>query len=303
MERYVAIIGGANVDIRGCPIGRLIERDSNIGTITRSAGGVGLNIARNISLLGEQVVMLTALGCDGDSTIIEGVCKNSGIDITRAVRGERTATYLYIEDELGDMRLAINDMGVCELIDRAYVARYAEVIKKAAAVVIDANIDSKTIAYAALLSKGPVFVDTVSAEKALRVRDALQFGIHLKPNILEAGALCDREICDKDGAVAAAKEIIEKGASDVCISMGASGALFCSRDECEFLDVQPCNIVNATGAGDCMSAALVVSYLHGMSARERLKFAQTAAAICMESPMSVNESLSFEGVLRRALHE
>ena len=48
---YAVIIGGANMDICGAAIGTLISKDSNIGKIGSSSGGVARNIAENLALL------------------------------------------------------------------------------------------------------------------------------------------------------------------------------------------------------------------------------------------------------------
>ena len=49
---YIVVVGGTNVDIQGFPKDRLILRDSNIGSVKVSLGGVARNIAENITRLG-----------------------------------------------------------------------------------------------------------------------------------------------------------------------------------------------------------------------------------------------------------
>ena len=48
---YVVVVGGANMDIAGRPHGPLVPRDSNIGSVRLSHGGVGRNIAHNMAFL------------------------------------------------------------------------------------------------------------------------------------------------------------------------------------------------------------------------------------------------------------
>lgn len=40
-DRYVVVIGGMNMDICGRPTGTVVDRDSNPGVVSMSAGGVG----------------------------------------------------------------------------------------------------------------------------------------------------------------------------------------------------------------------------------------------------------------------
>ena len=41
MEEYAVVVGGMNMDICGMPAERPLMRDSNIGQIKQSIGGVG----------------------------------------------------------------------------------------------------------------------------------------------------------------------------------------------------------------------------------------------------------------------
>ena len=47
---YVVVVGGANVDICGRSWEPLVPADSNPGLVSMSIGGVGRNIAHNLSL-------------------------------------------------------------------------------------------------------------------------------------------------------------------------------------------------------------------------------------------------------------
>jgi pseudouridine kinase len=64
MAYKISVIGGTNLDIGGRPSESLRLRDSNIGTISRSAGGVGFNIAKNLAERGTTVSLVSALGDD-----------------------------------------------------------------------------------------------------------------------------------------------------------------------------------------------------------------------------------------------
>ena len=59
---YAVVVGGVNVDIGGRSFAPLIGADSNPGTVSVSLGGVGRNIAHNLSLLGADVRLLAAYG-------------------------------------------------------------------------------------------------------------------------------------------------------------------------------------------------------------------------------------------------
>ena len=99
--RYVVVVGGVNIDIGGQSFSSLVTADSNPGRISMSLGGVGRNIAHNLSLLGTDVRLLTAFGDDIHGQRIISSCAELGIDISHALRVSDcpTSTYLYVADE------------------------------------------------------------------------------------------------------------------------------------------------------------------------------------------------------------
>ena len=70
----VAVVGGVNMDIGAVSAEALVARDSNPGHVTTSLGGVGRNIAHNMSLLGLDVRMVTAFGDDLHAQRIAASC-------------------------------------------------------------------------------------------------------------------------------------------------------------------------------------------------------------------------------------
>ena len=113
---YAVVVGCANIDICGKSFRSLIERDSNPGLVRISYGGVGKNIAHNLSLLGKKVYMLTAIGGDSFSAGLRRNCEGAGIDMSRTLTAidEISSIYLFIADEKGDMRLAVCDAQISE---------------------------------------------------------------------------------------------------------------------------------------------------------------------------------------------
>ena len=71
---YAVVVGGVNMDIGGRPSHKLVPADSNPGAVRMSLGGVGRNIAHNMSLLGMDVRLLTAFGDDMNAQRIAASC-------------------------------------------------------------------------------------------------------------------------------------------------------------------------------------------------------------------------------------
>jgi len=81
---YVTVVGGMNMDIGGWPSEELVAQDSNPGRVRMSPGGVGRNIAHNMSLMGLDVRLLTAFGDDVYAQKLAAVCGELGIDISQS---------------------------------------------------------------------------------------------------------------------------------------------------------------------------------------------------------------------------
>ena len=291
---YAVVVGGVNVDIGGRSFGKLVAADSNPGRVSISLGGVGRNIAHNMTLMGLDVKLLTAMGEDVYGSRIISSCAELGIDISHALRLPEcaTSTYLYIADESGEMALALSDMAVCDRITPAYLAANQQVLQNAQVVVADTNIPAETLVYLAENCTVPIFCDPVSTVKAEKLRPILDRIHTLKPNRLEAELLSGVPIREKQDAEAAAKKLIQKGVQRVFISMGADGVCAATAQEQLWLPNLPSNMVNTTGCGDAFMAALVWAYLQGMSLRETAMAGLAAGSIAMESPETINPAMS-----------
>ncbi|NLF27911.1 MAG: MarR family transcriptional regulator [Clostridiales bacterium] len=305
MDDAIAVIGSANIDIGGYPSGALVDGDSNPGRVRLSLGGVGCNIARNLALLGANVRFLTALGGDSFAADVERALSGLGIDLSLALRvpSENTSTYLFIVDGRGDMRAAVNDMGIYRHQTRAYFESVLPALNACRAVFLDANLSEDAIGFLAESVRAPIFADAVSAAKAIKLRRALGLLHTLKPNRMEAELLSGVRITDIRSAGEAARKLLDAGLKRVFITLGADGA-YCA-DECEafYAPALPARVRNATGAGDAFAAAVAWAWLNDFPLRRACLVGNAAAAIAAESEETVSTLLSAEAVERRIMEE
>ena len=291
---YAVVVGGVNVDIGGRAAAKLVEADSNPGTVTVSLGGVGRNIAHNLTLLGTDVRMLTAYGDDLYGQRIASSCGELGIDINHALRvsGANTSTYLYIADADGEMALALSDMEVCNRITPAYLAANLPMLQNAQVVVADTNIPAESLQYLADNCTAPLFCDPVSTTKAMKLLPILHKIHTLKPNLLEAELLSGVKVQTKADVEKAAQVLLEKGVRRVFISMGAKGMYAATEKEKLWLANLPGNRVNTTGCGDATMAALVWAYLEGTDLKNTALAGLAAGSVAMESAETINPAMS-----------
>ena len=298
---YAAVVGGANMDIGGISLAPLVAEDSNPGTVTMSLGGVGQNIARNLSMLGVDVRFLTALGNDLYGQRIAAASSELGIDITHSlqVADAATSTYLFICGQDGDMALAVNDMAICDRISPAYLQSNLPLLNNAQVVVVDTNLPAESLEYLCSHCTAPIFSDPVSTIKGEKLRPLLGKLHTLKPNRMEAELLSGVEIKDEASLRLAAKTLLATGLHRVFISLGSHGVLAADQQRMLLLPPSKAVMRNATGAGDAYMAALTWAYLEGMDLTQTAASAACAAAIAIESTQTINPRLSSDAVRER----
>ena len=295
---YAVVVGGVNVDIGGQSFAPLVPSDSNPGTVRLSLGGVGRNIAHNLSLLGTDVHLLTAYGDDLHGERVAASCSELGIDLSHALRipGGSTSTYLYLADDRGEMALAVSDMEICKKITPGYLAGQLPLLQNAQVVVADANLSEDSLEFLANNCPVPLFVDPVSTVKAKKLLPILGKIHTLKPNRLEAELLSGVHIESQKDLEKAADMLTELGVHRMFISLGADGVYAAMGQERLHLKNLPGKMVNTTGCGDAFMAALVWAYLEGMDLKNTALAGLAAGSIAMESSETINPKLSAHDV-------
>ena len=297
---YVTVVGGMNMDIGGRPYKKLVAKDSNPGAVRMSPGGVGRNIAHNMSLLGLDVRLLTAFGDDVYAQKLAAVCGELGIDISQSpvIPGGHTSTYLFVNDESGDMQLAVSDMDIYDHLTPQVLQSRRQLLDGSQVVVLDTTLPAETVAWVAKNCRAPIFADPVSSAKAEKLRPVLGRLHTLKPNRIEAELLSGVAISDDASLRRAADALLETGLHRVFISLGADGVFAADRSgQVLHLPAPEGNIVSTTGCGDSFMAALAWAYLQGSDLERSARAGLAASTITMASADTINPAISEEALL------
>ena len=300
---YVTVVGGMNMDIGGRPNQKLVGKDSNPGTVRMSPGGVGRNIAHNMSLMGLDVRLVTAFGDDVYAQKLAAVCGELGIDISQSpvIPGGHTSTYLFINDEEGDMQLAVSDMDIYENLTPRVLESRRQLLDGSHVVVLDTNLPSESIQWVAENCRAPIFADPVSTAKAVKLKPVLGKLHTLKPNRIEAELLSGVSITDDASLRKAAETLLDTGLHRVFISLGSDGVFAADRSGHQVqLPPLPGTMVNTTGCGDAFMAAITWAYLQGTDLTDAVRAGLAASVIAMESAETINPAMSEDALRQRA---
>ena len=198
------------------------------------------------------------------------------------------------------MLLAVNDMAIIERLTVDAMQASAAMLKRAALLVVDANLQRDTLAWLlATASEAPVFADTVSAAKAERLQEHLEHVHTLKTGTIEAEALTGLPANTVKQLHKVAADLHARGVQRVFVTRGEKGVFFSDGSEQGSYSSKPerLEIRNAGGAGDAFLAGLVYSWLQGWDLAQSLRFASATADITLTHAGTNHPDLSVQRVI------
>ncbi len=298
MKKSVVVVGGTNTDLCGESYSTIVREDSNIGKVTFSPGGVGHNIALNLSLMGEDVKFITAIGSDVFGSFIKESLSSS-LDITHSLyTNERSDIYLYISEPCGDMYVAVNDMENIKRLDEAFIRGKKEIIESADAVIVEANLNPGTIKEVTAAASSLVLADAVSTLKIDRLVPSFENIDVFKPNLMELEYLYKKRIESEDDLKDALYSVLDKGVGAVLLTLGKRGALYASRKKTIYSPAGRIEAVNTTGAGDSFLAGFAFGLLEWDNEETALRAATAASGITILSPDTVSKDMKRESIYK-----
>lgn len=284
----IVVIGGANVDMSGHVNDDVKRYDSNPGKISTTYGGVGRNIAENLSRLGLDVKLVTALGDDYHGERMVKYCESVGIDmsLTKKYSGERTSIYMQILNEIGELDVAVADMQVMNKLDKHVIADYHHYLTGAKAIVVDCNVDVSVISYLSDHYGDKLFIDPVSITKARKINESLNKAYCITPNVYELDQLGEGMNLEERMT-----DLVQKGVTHVVVTQGSKGVTYYDK-RLHLRSAAPADINNVTGAGDAFVAGLVYGFVKGESFGLSVDYGLKLAKLTVESSTTVSEKLN-----------
>lgn len=296
-ENYVTVIGGSNMDIQGFPSNPLVMHDSNPGKVDLSMGGVGRNIAENLSRLDVNTKLVSAIGNDLYGNTILSECKNLNIDVNDCFVSDEYSTSIYVSilNDSKDMQLAISHMDIIEKLDESFIHSKHKSINDSKAIVIDTNLSKEAIDFITRShSNLPIFVDTVSTAKCIKIKDILNRFEGIKLNKYEAETLSGIKIENVDDAKKSCEYFIEQGVKSVFITLGGDGVYCANKEKSLLIPGVKIDIVNATGAGDAFMSGILYGFMNDLDIEKTAKFAVGASILALSHKNTINPNLSVD---------
>lgn len=296
MKQKVVVIGGTNTDLCGESFAPIVGSDSNIGKVTFSPGGVGHNIALNLSLMGEDVTFITALGGDVFGSVLrENLALK--LDISHSLfTNHRSDIYLYVADSDGDMYVAVNDMENIKRLDETFIKEKKEVISAADTVIIESNLNKETICEICSYKRGLVLADAVSTLKVDRLVPSFEKIDVFKPNLMELAYLYGKEINSDDELKKALYSLLERGVGAVLLTLGKKGSVYFSPGKVIYCPSRRIECISSTGAGDSFLSGFAFGMIEWGDEEKAIRAATAAGEITIKSPDTVSKEMNGEKI-------
>lgn len=295
----IVVIGGASLDIKGRLRRDFMPGTSNAAAIQISVGGVGRNIAENLSRLGTSVALIAAVCADDFGRAILQQTEAAGVDMSYMVTTceQRSSSYIAILGPDGGLLAGLDDSAAGRTITPEYIRQHAALLQGADMVVIDANV-ARTTAEAILeicaTADVPVTLDPVAFGLADRFRYQVGRFFMVTANEIEAEALSGLPVRDLPGAITAAQKLVDLGVGVALITQTDGGTVYASGDEVGHIPPQRPEVVDPTGAGEALAATVIYGLTNNIPLAESLQLGQIAATVTLRSPETVAPELTLE---------
>jgi len=297
----IVVVGSSNTDMV-VKTEKIPSRGETVtgGQFVMAAGGKGANQAVAAARLGAEVTFVARTGADmfGDQAVENYRKEGIVTDLILRDPQNHTGVALILVDAQGENLIAVAS-GANHALSPSDVEQAAERIRGADVVMLQLEIPLDTVRRAVELAAEagvPVILDPAPAAP---LDDALLARVtYLTPNESEAEGLTGIRVDDEDSARAAARQLRDRGARHVIVTMGTKGALIAGPNQTTMV---PCHRVEAkdsTAAGDAFNGGLAAALAAGASLDDAVRQASLVAALSV-TRMGAQPSLPTRAELNR----
>lgn len=259
-----------------------------VAAVRNTAGGKGLNVARNVKLCGEKV-LATGLVGGYNGKYLEFLLKKDKIDYRfEHIQGETRSCINILDPKYSSTEYLEPGCEVSEEEEQEFLKNFPEIIKESDVITISGSVPkgmSKDI-YKKMIEQikaagKQVILDTSGEllERGIEEKPTM-----VKPNQDEIELLFNTKIENREQVIHYARELYKKGIPYVVISLGGDGALLvCEKGV--FQGKPPkVEVENTVGCGDSMVGAFAVALSRNYEPEEALKYAVSVATANAMSP-------------------
>lgn len=299
MSKPIICIGAALVDDLYHAHETMLMHTTNEVTQTRTAGGVGRNIAHQLSILNIPVQLISVFGKDSDGDWLKQVCIEAGIKLDASIMDAQvTGKYTALIDKDGSMFTALLTNAALHLITPEYLQQREALLASAAYILVDANISVESVNWLIRFTNMNgirMIIEPSSVPPAKKISRCDFEGLYLiTPNEDELPALCSEAATTIDEQV---QELFNRGVQYVWLHKGKLGSALYKKTETLQLNAPTANVVDCTGAGDGSVSGFILSKYFGKDNLNSMRTAHTLSAEILQVQGAIATHLTQEKLL------
>lgn len=302
MGERVLIVGATLIDVKGKPTAGLEPGTSNPSDIRVTRGGTARNVAENLGHYGAEVTLISAVGQDptGDRLINQTARAYVNVDYVQQIAGEHTGAYMAVLETNGSLSVALDDVRVMNHISPDFLNSNRSLFSDADMVMVDGSLTldaMKTAVSLASQYEKPLCADPSSARLAYKLRPYLPHLHLVVPNEVEAAELCQFSLLDADDPnkiLHLARMLVHEGVKHVVLTLSDFGLDYATADETGYIPPRYSEMVDSTGTGDAVTAAIMFGMLNNLPTIEAMRLGAAAASLTLETAETVVPDLSLD---------
>ncbi|MGI6549934.1 MAG: carbohydrate kinase family protein [Syntrophomonadales bacterium] len=288
MKPRAAVIGTVFMDCKGFARQLYDPYGRNLGSIKFVHGGVGRNVAQNLSLLNLEVFFVSTID---DSALGEEVARRLrqtqvNLDYLGVSKSHGMGLWLALLDQQGDLAGSISQMPDLTLLQEMVDNRGQEIMERVSHVVLEIDLNAEIAKKVIKISRQhnkPVYGIPGNLDVVLKHRDLLSHIECFICNDVEAGRLIGKNITGSEinEVLQELKALVKReGLPSMVITLGPRGSVYAdSRTGDE--GYQPAfetRVVDSSGAGDAFFSGTVAGLIRRLPLREAVVLGSKVAS-------------------------
>ena len=276
----IVVIGSLNADlvVRAPRFPRPGETLQGEDLVT-IPGGKGANQAVAAARLGAQVAMVGCVGADQFGAMLIENLKRNGVDTRRVRRDGAAATgsAMIVVDAHAQNSIIVSP-GANGRVRQDDLG--PEALAGARLLILQFEIPMEAVAHAARLARQQRVRVILNPAPAREMPEELLRSVHvIVPNETELARLAGRDVKGRAALESAARSLVERGASNVVVTLGGRGALIVTRLGRKYVPAYKVKPVDTTGAGDAFIGGMAFALAGRKSLQDAVQYGCACGAL------------------------
>lgn len=301
MQKPIICVGAILVDELIHARHSILQATTVDAKITKTAGGVAHNIAKQLSILGAHVQLISVFGNDSDGDWLKQSCSTAGVKIDASITKEGiSGRYTGVLNVDGSLYTAFLSNAAVEMVTPTHLEKHQDLLLTAQYIMADANTSVESMNWLLQFSKKtgiPFIIEPVSVPPASKLKDMDLNGLYMvTPNEDELPVMCSEKSFLTQLQV---EELLKRGVQNIWLHNGKQGSAFYNKDKAITLHAPDIEVVDCTGAGDGSLSGFLLGKTLGRTDEECIKLAHTLSAEILQVNGAIVMHLSQAALLSR----